>query len=170
MPALKCIYEKSLNKGSRGMQRQQVRASKGCRRRVNTGPAMLAHLSLLDFKWCLLSGRGGKLKARRSENVGENCGCSRTQQHKHTHTQKRSWSTWLKDDVEWRNRWTSQQEEQRGEEGREACTRWAWNYEPFNSNNNNKQRRTSTTSLSCLKQAIGKGVREWGLGWAQGGW
>lgn len=31
-----------------------------------------------------LSGRGGKLKARRSENVGENCGCSRTQTHTNT--------------------------------------------------------------------------------------
>lgn len=170
MPALKCIYEKSLNKGSRGMQRQQVRASKGSKWRVHRGTATLAHLSLLDFKWCLLwpwrkTQSQEKWKCWRKLRL-----LTHTTTQTHTHTKKRSWSTWLKDDVEWRNRWTSQQEEQRGEEGREACTRWAWNYEPFNSNNNNKQRRTSTTSLSCLKQAIGKGVREWGLGRAQGGW
>lgn len=164
MPALKCIYEKSLNKGSRGMQRQQVRASKGSKRRVNTGPATLAHLSLLDFKWCLLwpwrkTQSQEKWKCWRKLRL-----LTHTTTQTHTH-RSAAGALGLKTTS---SGGTGEQASRKGR--REACTRWAWNYEPFNSNNNNKQRRTSTTSLSCLKQAIGKGVREWGLGWARGGW
>lgn len=165
MPALNCIYEKSLNKGSRGMQRQQVRASKGSKWRVNTGPATLAHLSLLDFKWCLL----WPWRKTQSQEKWKCWRKLRLLTHTTTHTQKRSWSTWLKDDVEWRNRWTSQQEEQGGKRVR-AEREIMSPLTATTTTSKEPTRRTSTTSLSCLKQAIGKGVREWGLGWAQGGW
>lgn len=82
-----CIYEKSLNKGSRGMQRQQVRESKSKRageaRRVET---TVGALRFIGFQVMSSLAMAGKLKARRSENVGENCGCTRT--HTQTETQR----------------------------------------------------------------------------------
>lgn len=150
MPALKCIYEKSLNKGSRGMQRQQVRATRRSRRRVRT-----AHFSLLDFKWCLLS-----LAAAENSKPGEVKMLAKiVAAHAHKHTHKHSWSTWLKDDVEWRNRWTSQQEEQSGEGGKRVRAEREIMSPLTATTTTGKEptRRTSTTSLSCLKQAIGKG-------------